>query len=497
MRPFPLAVVLLAACVATAGAAPGDLDPGFGKNGRVTTLFESGDARANGMAIQPDGKIVVAGSIDRASESRFALVRYRRNGALDPSFGSKGAVETSFGSQAQAAAIALQPGGKIVVAGSAGSEIALARYQRNGSLDTSFGAGGKVTTSLGAGRMAVALSVAIQDDGRIVVAGSDIGGLSEASFALVRYDADGSPDESFGEGGRVRTAFVGEGAIAGGVVVQPDGRILVAGYRFTASGFVGAFLGFTLARYESDGSPDASFGSGGRLTTTFGSGGLAAAVALQKDGRIIAAGSTAAEFTDAGPAEGDFALARYRPDGSVDSSFGSAGKVVTNLGPGLSFAQAVALRPDGRIITAGFDELSFALAAYTPRGTLDRRFGDRGIVRTKFGAGALAHAVAVQPDGKVVAAGEGASRVRRIEFVLARYLNTQVVCRAPRVIGKPVSKARRVIRGSHCSVGRVSRAFSARVARGRIVSQHPTPGTRRAAGAKVDLVVSKGSRKRR
>jgi uncharacterized delta-60 repeat protein len=292
-------------------AAAGDLDTTFGTGGKVITDFPETDDEAFAVAIQPDGKIVVAGPTVVDGAVDFGLARYKLDGSLDVSFGTGGKVTTDFsGSQSIATAVAIQRDGKIVVAGltDAGGvpDFALARYNPDGSLDPTFGTGGQVTTDFSGGNDQ-AFGVAIQSDGKIVVAG-----VATIDFALVRYNPDGSLDTRFGTGGKVTTDFSGDSDHAHGVAIQPDGKIVVAG--------TAGFAEFALARYNTDGTLDTGFRTDGKLTTDF-SGGIEQAhgVAIQPDGKIVVVG-VAGE---------DFALARYNGDGTLDTSFSSDGKVIT------------------------------------------------------------------------------------------------------------------------------------------------------------------------
>jgi uncharacterized delta-60 repeat protein len=214
---------LLALLPSITGNAPalaraGSLDPSFGSMGRVTTSFPAGAAWGNALAIQADGKIVVAGSVD----GTFALARFNPDGSLDGSFGSSGLVTTSFAEgDAAGNALAIQANGLIVAAGSAGGKFALARYTIDGSLDGSFGSSGQLTTWFAGGR-AWANAVTIQTDGKIVAAGGD-----GRKFALARYDADGALDNRFGGDGTVRTDFGPQAKdYVIGATLQADGKML-------------------------------------------------------------------------------------------------------------------------------------------------------------------------------------------------------------------------------------------------------------------------------
>jgi len=390
----------------SAFAAAGGLDPGFGGGGAVVTPIGSGDDSAGAVVLQPDGKIVAAGWSFNGSDRDFALARYGPDGSLDGSFDGDGiAVSTPLGGgdDSSADAVAVQPDGKIVAAGHAGArdshwDFALARYKPNGSLDASFDADGIVTTSIGGNDDSVS-AVVLQPDGKIVAAGWSLTkGGSRDLFALARYNPDGSPDTSFSGDGKLTTRISGQDK-AMAVVLQPDGKIVAAGY-----GSNDGNDDFELVRYNANGRLDPSFDGDGKLTTPIGShNDQANAVALQPDGKIVAAGWSQQDAGDV------FALARYNPDGSLDAGFDSDGIVTTPTG----YAYAVAVQPDGKIVAAGHD----ALARYNPDGSLDTGFNGSGIVMTSVGD---ANAVALQPDGKLVSAGEGYNG-QNLDFALARY----------------------------------------------------------------------------
>ncbi len=325
-RPRLVLVALAGAFIAAAlpGAAvagPGALDPSFGTGGQVTTDFGGFDS-AQAVAVQSDGKIVAAGS---SGGGDFALARYNADGTLDSTFGSGGKLTTDFGGFDAASALAIQHDGRIVVTGRTGSgDFALARYNGDGSLDSTFGSGGKVTTDVGG--FDAALGVALQSDGKIVAVG---GGGSGSDFVVARYSANGSLDSSFGSGGLVTTNLGGfEAATA--VALQTDGKIVATGSTFSSG-----FQQFVLTRYNTDGSIDSSFGTDGKVLTDFGLGsGFGGALVIQPDGKIVAAGR----------AGSDFVVARYNTDGSPDASFGSGGRATTDFGG----ATALCLLPTSR-----------------------------------------------------------------------------------------------------------------------------------------------------
>jgi uncharacterized delta-60 repeat protein len=467
--------------IGPARAAPGALDPSFGRGGAVTTAFGARSG-ISAVVLQPNSKIIAAGS----SDDEITLARYNANGSLDRSFGSGGKVTTPIGSSSSASAVALRADGKIIAAGSSDGKFALVRYKPDGSLDSSFGTGGTVTTSFGPG-FAGASSLALAPDGRIVAAGRSL-----SAFALARYEPDGSLDTGFGVGGKVTTTFdpTPYEVWLGEIALQPDGKIVAAG---TSS------RTFALARYETNGSLDPGFGNGGKVKTVLGPNrDIASAVALQPDGKIVAAG-----YSDRGSPFGNgFALARYNPDGSLDSLFGSATLPGTTVTATHGGAEAVVLQPDGRILAggsiwAGSDDWDFALVRYKPNGALDKGFGRRGVAEVSFGPGFdWAYDLALQPNGRVVAAGMTSPPGSYDgDFALARFLGGNAACEVPRVTGRNLAVAKQSIAKARCSVGTVTMRFSRTVTKRHVISQRPTPGARRPIGTKVDLVISKGAKK--
>jgi uncharacterized delta-60 repeat protein len=337
--------VALAAFAGAALSAATDRDQSFGGGtGLVTTDFDGSDDQAYAVALQTDGRIVVAGGRnvdDDFSPNDFALARYNSDGSLDNSFNGDGTVITDFGTNRDhARAVAIATDGAIVAAGSNAVDFQLARYLPSGALDPAFGTGGKLTTDLGGGDFVADL--AIQPDGAIVAVGG-----SGAAFALARYLPNGTLDPSFSEDGKVTTDLAGGGA-ANAVALQSDGKLVVAG-RGPCNPMC---RDFALARYNPDGSLDASFDGDGKLTTDFGGDVDAAAdVAVASDGKLVAVGRGA---TAVGQGSG-VAVARYHADGSLDSSFDTDGKTIVSggtPGPGPT-ADTLALQPGGKILIGG------------------------------------------------------------------------------------------------------------------------------------------------
>ena len=376
----------------------GSIDQGFGNGGGRTTDFNEGNDRAYGVVVQPDGKVLVAGETGMASG--FALARYNPDGSLDRTFDRNGKVvrfvsqyPQQYQQRISLRDLAVEPDGKIVVVGGLryhdGSAWIIARYNTDGSIDSAFGTDlfsgmdGVVRSSFGFGFEQSAEDVALLPDGKILVAGGS-GGTSEGDFALARFNPDGSPDATFGADGQLTTDFAAPGGSSNdrvySLVLQPDGKAVVAGQSMeettTTEGFYRGVARFALARYDADGSLDAGFGAGGKLTTGFFEASPdqsnetdgAYDLAVLPDGKMVAAGGAMAA------AGWDFALARYAAGGALDPGFGAGGKLVANFpaGPGdASYDHAYGLisRSDGTVVAAGQTWTAgtggdFALARY-------------------------------------------------------------------------------------------------------------------------------------
>jgi uncharacterized delta-60 repeat protein len=434
----------------------GDLDSTFGNGGVVMTDFNTSTDLANAVALQPDGKLVVAGTTyvgNDFSDEDFAIARYNPDGSLDTSFGTNGKVTTDFpGLAAVISAVVVQPDGKIVVAGGAyplftfAGDFKVARYNPNGSLDTSFGAGGIVTTVFpGDGSFAFAL--ALQSDGKIIAAGTDFfdfnpGDMSDTDFALARYNLDGSLDTTFGNGGTVTTDFLGAEDDVFSVLIQPDGKIVAVG----SANSPFDFYDFAAARYLSNGTLDTTFGTGGKMRVDFGNQDMdiASDAALQPDGKIVAAGTTVFDFG----VEQDFALTRFNSNGTVDTTFGTGGLLLIDFDSFAQSANAVLIQLDGKIITVGYpntelDDSDFLLARCNPDGSLDPSFGVGGKVRTSLGdLNSAANDAVLQPDGKIVAVGwNPTQKAGGVEFALVRYLATSGGTPTPTPTATPTATA--------------------------------------------------------
>jgi uncharacterized delta-60 repeat protein len=647
---------LIVLAVGSAQAKPGTLDPSFGTGGVVTTPFGSlGTAVADAAVVQPDGKIVAAGyfasgtSLNNRNE--IGLARYLPDGSLDTGFGysADGRASLAIGPKSnEGYGVALQPDGKILVAGASfngtDSDFALARFTASGAVDSGFGSSGSTTTPILSGND-VAEAVALQPDGKIIVGGYTYNG-SNNDFAIVRYTPDGSVDSTFTGGGAAITPIGPSDDEVRALAVQPDGKIVAAGWSFNGSNY-----DFALVRYTANGSLDSSFGTNGKVVTPIGSGDERAfAVALQPDGKIVAAGRSHDDATGTN----DFAVVRYKADGTLDSSFGSGGIVTTSIGTKGASANAVAVQPDGKIVAAGSYlpdvKDDFAAVRYNPDGSVDGGFGTNGKVTVHISDdNDDGSAVVLQQDGKIVVVGTAYPVSGNEQFALVRLLGSTLnvskagsgsgtvgsspagiscgstcsapfaavpvtltatpaagsafsgwsgggcsgtglcqlqlssdqqvtatftrmrtltvrttglgnvtsspagincgstcshafadgssvaltalaakgyvltawggdcsgkggctlqmssdrivsatfkhVCVVPRLNGKRLAAAKRAIKRAYCSVGRVGKAYSAKVKKGRVISQKPRPGSHRSPGAKVSLKISQGSRR--
>jgi uncharacterized delta-60 repeat protein len=395
--------------------ADGTLDTAFGSGGQIVPPIYAYSGVLS-AALQADGKILVAGC-KCGTGYDFALVRYNADGSLDTSFGVGGIAQTDIGGWGSyydyATAVAVQADGKIVVAGMTGTywptpswTSVLVRYNADGSLDTSFGAGGKVLDSLGPTE---GVSLAFDAAGRVLTFGQAyIAGTWQTSNVLVRYSAGGAPDPSFGVGGRV-TALPGMTSAAGrNLVIQKidgqDEKILVAGSGYSYDNYRYVYA---VARYSSAGVLDAAFGSGGTAITPAGDYRGANWLALQSDEMILVSGKYYG-------ADMGFAVVRFSPNGSLDTGFGSGGvKKLPAPGPGWSPASwsSLALQADGHMFITGSygggEGCEFLLTRLDSVGNVDSGYGQNGQAPEplpEIGSSWI-NASVMQPDGKIVTAG--------------------------------------------------------------------------------------------
>jgi len=392
----------------------GNLDRSFGIGGIVHTSIGEGDAVAHSVAIQSDEKIILCGESIINSQLVFTLVRYNTNGTLDTTFGQGGIVTTFIAEGSGGRSVLVQPDNKIVVGGGS----ALARYNENGSLDETFGTGGIVHF------LSIAVDgIGIQPDNKILVAG----GNTDGNLALIRCNTNGSFDETFGAGGIVLTeitAHVPVWSFGKSVAIQADGKIVLDGYYTHELISDEDITGTVLARYNIDGTLDESFGVDGIVKIHVGYDFTCAySIVLQSDNKIILGG-----WKEAGQYWNAFTVLRCNTNGLLDGSFGNGGVVITEVGNNTSKGYSVILQSDGKIILVGEAADSnwnddIALVRYNTNGAIDETFGEDGIVVTIGSLGDDgAYAIALQSDGKIIAAGYSENRNTLVkEFVVARY----------------------------------------------------------------------------
>ena len=392
---------------------PGSLDGDFDGDGKVITAIAGGDNYGHAIAIQPDGKIVLAGS----SSGKIMVARYYPDGSLDNSFGLEGIVTTQIFNEDYASSVAIQPDGKIVVTGSAFESFCVVRYNSDGSLDSSFGSGGIVTNSIG--EFNYASSGALQPDGKILVGGNARFGIDK-NFVILRYNTDGVLDNTFSFDGTVTTDFNGRDDRARSIRVQTDGKIVITGESADLNNFDNS--DFATARYNADGTLDNSFGTNGKVTTDFlGGRDSGSSMVLQPDGKILITG-----YLNRGEGNSDFATLRYNPDGTLDNTFNGDGRLITTIGIGRDYASSITLQFDGKILLAGTgsntSDNDFVLVRLDSTGLPDKTFGSLGIVLTDFGGrNDVGREILMQPDGKILVAGDTEDGLH--DIALARYLS--------------------------------------------------------------------------
>ena len=380
------------------------LDPDFGFNGKLQIpMYNCG---VNSIVLQPDGKILAAGLSNVAGGSfDFTLFRVNQDGQLDPDFGNNGIVITPISNLTDRAhSIDLQADGKILAAGFLHDgvhwDFVMARYLSNGAIDPDFGTNGIVIVDF-ASDDDFAYSVKLQADGKIVMAGYAVNGSDIGDVALVRFNPDGTLDNSFGVAGKVISGFPNNDR-ASCMLVKPDGKIIVGGWAAPPATGSATFM---LSQYTDSGTLDLAFGNNGMAFAPFGTSfNLTNDIILQPDGKIISIGYTGAISGS------NVVVLRHNADGSIDSTFGTAGiSVVTNFGK--MEGNSVALQPDGKIIVGGvvgaYPGEDFALLRFWPNGQLDYSFGNSlPLVKTEFYTPSdHIYSIALQPDGALVAAG--------------------------------------------------------------------------------------------
>lgn len=411
-------------------AVAGGLDPTFGIGGLVTTDFSDNSIDLGAaIVVQADGKMVVAGNSDQGSATRWdiAAARYNADGSLDLSFGVGGKVLIDLGSTSEyihndfISGVAVQADGKIVMAGntqqvttsyvpvyddsgflldyeaqySYSFDVAVIRLNADGSLDSSFGTNGKQTIDFGTTGEEACAAMAVGADGKIILAGYITQGVTGYDFAIARLNSDGTLDSSFDGDGKQTVDFgFDEGGLS--MAIQADGKIVVAGNS------VNQAQGTVMVRLNDDGTLDSTFDDDGKLKIADDL--LGYAVAAQTDGKLVLAG-----YSDQGVNLHDFTVARVNADGSLDDTFNSNGKQSVDFGSP-SNATSIAVQSDGKIVATGLSDpgnsADFAVARLNVDGSLDNSFDGDGRQTIDFGSNYdLPQKVALQADGKIVVAG--------------------------------------------------------------------------------------------
>jgi uncharacterized delta-60 repeat protein len=397
---FALVVIATLLASTNALAAEGALDPTFGTNGVVVTDLGSSSDTAINIVLQPDGKIIMAGS-----GSAPTIVRYNLDGTLDPTFGASGILTAAIGGP-----VALQPNGKLIVGGALQGGFGVARYNSNGALDTTFGTNGIGVAGRDDNFYITFGDLAVQPDGKIVVVGTQVTGGHTYPCVIARFNENGTLDEDF------RMLAFDDTNFPGGlqhflkaVAIQSDGKIVMSGNMMSYEGDSTIILG----RMTTGPEPwlDPAFGTNGHGTVVTPLAGFShgrGAIAIQADGKIVIAGTVYGAPND------NLVLARYTSNGTLDTMLAGSGIVITDLG-GNEVGNDVAIQGDGKILVVGEGSSGSLLLRYNSDGSLDPTFGDAGKVIGDLGG----NSIAIQPDGKILTAGG-----RNGDAILARFSGT-------------------------------------------------------------------------
>ena len=408
----------------------GLLDISFGNLGIVQTDIANANDYGFSTVVQPDGKIIVVGigMVDTIQYNNFVVIRYKTNGSLDSTFGTNGIVTTDFygGTTDEAISVCLQPNGKIIVAGKSESssnmiDFAIARYNSDGSLDLTFVGDGKVTTDI-AGENDYGSCVKIQNDGKIVLAGYSGNALNN-KLTVVRYNPNGSLDNTF-DGDGITTTQVGYIYLyAQSLAIQADGKIVA-----TASSGSTPSLNYQdilVVRYNTDGSLDTTFDHDGVLLADFCYQDYANCVSIQTDGRILVTGRSYDTINTLG---NNLTLLRFNSNGSLDTTFNGSGKVITDVTTLPDHGYSIAVQGNGKIVVVGhsFDgvgDFKIILVRYNPDGSLDNTFDNDGLVITNITNGhEYGESVTIQSDGKIVVTGFVYDGFSTYDIFVARYI---------------------------------------------------------------------------
>ena len=416
----------------------GPLDPVFGNGGKIFGITGNGSMDSKTIIVQPDNKILQVFALYTGNHYEFGILRYKTEGQMDSSFGSNGRTSLAVGISSYPTAGALQPDGKIVVVGPANISnnsfgFAVVRYNSNGSPDTSFGSSGQVVGRFGT-YYDSPTALAIQQDGKIIVVGKSMDGYYTGAFAVTRFNSNGIVDSSFGQNGKITThlgsfiTYIGgqyygryADESADGVVVQPDGKIVVAGSSYTVDGCWDYYGGiycnpaFVMLRYNSNGTVDSSFGTKGKVSDSVQLLTMSS-LAMQNDGKILISGSGN---------QNAFLTKRYNANGNIDNSFGAGGISITKItGSNIYYgSRSLAIAPDGRIILGGTLNINsisqLAVLRFNSNGLPDSSFNASGSLFFKIGqTGSQDEVTSIALQGNKIIAGAN-SRTNNGNTVIA------------------------------------------------------------------------------
>jgi len=380
----------------------GTLDTSFGNGGKVIQPIGSYSDYGYSLAIQPDGKILLGGNCNYD----FCIARFNSDGTLDTTFGTGGKVIQPISSYDDfGRSLAIQPDGKILLGGNCNYDFCIARFNSDGTLDTTFGTGGKVTQPIGSADD-YGQSLTIQPDGKILL-GGNCRTITNAYFCIARFNSDGTLDTSFGTIGKVIQLIGSAYDFGNSLAIQPDGKILLGG---------NCNYDFCIARFNSDGTLDTTFGTGGKVIQPISSyDDFGRSLAIQPDGKILLGGNCNYVFC----------IARFNSDGTLDTTFGTSGKVIQPIGSAYDYGQSLAIQSDGKILLGGYCYISgnadFCIARFNSDGTLDTSSGTSGKVIQPIGSGHdYGRSLAIQPDGKILLGGS-CYNTGNDDFCIARF----------------------------------------------------------------------------
>lgn len=432
-KKFILLLILLKSAFILAQAV--DFDPTFGNNGKTHTGFGDTNAKAYAVVTQPDGKIIVGGSaysanpknLYRTDTDNAVLIRYNTDGTIDTTFGNEGTVTYNYNVinnsneiNTGVGQLVLQPDGKILAVIGGSPSLFLIRFNTNGSIDTSFGNNETHIFIIQFGLFV------IQPDAKIIAAYkqdhyNSFGQVDSSYFRTERYNTDGTLDTTFGTDGIVITDFgYGYNAVLA-ITLQPDGKVIVAGVSYNNQ--------FAMARYTTNGDLDTTFDGDGKVITSLGSGlkSYVKYLSVHPDGKIIVAGYS---YFSAAPQDPSFSIAKYNPNGSLDTSFDGDG-IVNNLFEDASESyvnlNSIIEQPDGKFLvtTENGNNLDFVLRRYNASGSDDTSFGNNGKSTLVIQDVNRAYGIGLQPDQKIIVAGYSTNFIEN-EFNVVRYLTNGV-----------------------------------------------------------------------